>query len=83
MMWGARRGTECPLSQGTHVSGQDSEKPKDEMWELEEPQSEAAGQQFPVSDTGAPGALYQPPSPGAAASLWPSKYCASYSAGHI
>ena len=66
MMRVVRRGSECPLSQGTHMPGQDSEKPKDKIWELEEPQSEAAGQQLPVSDTGAPGALYQPLSPGAA-----------------
>lgn len=65
------------------MPGQDSEKPKDKMWELEEPQSEAAGQQLPVSDTGAPGALYQPLSLGAAASLWSSKFHASYSSGHI
>lgn len=65
------------------MTSQDSEKPKDEMWELEELHSKAASQQQPVSDTGAPGALYQTLSPGAPALLSSSKYHTSYSSGHI
>lgn len=66
---------------GTHVPGWDSEKPKDKIWhELEGTQNEAAGQQLPVSDTGAPGALTQGR---AAASLWSSRYHTSYFSGHI